>query len=91
MGLQELSSCSSFPKDFDYKIIVTIVSCFMPIKVLNMVESNLYSNIAGVRIIPVLRLRKLRLNEIKFYAKGYTAAIRFIWPQWLVLLTIRQY
>lgn len=58
MELKKLSSCSSFPKDFDYKIIVTIVNCFMPIKVLNMVESNLYSNITGVRIIPVLCLRK---------------------------------
>lgn len=58
MGLQKLGPCSSFPKDFDYKIM-TIVNCFMPIKVLNMVESNLYSNTTGARIIPILHSRKL--------------------------------
>lgn len=58
MGLQKLGPCSSFPKDFDCKIM-TIVNCFMPIKVLNMVESNLDSNTTGARIIPILHSRKL--------------------------------
>lgn len=57
MGFQKLGSCSDFLKT-DYKIIVTIVHCFMPVNVLNIVESNLYSSTTRVRIIPILHLRK---------------------------------
>lgn len=55
-GTSKLGSCSSFPRLFGYKVIVTIINCFMPLTVLNMAESNLYSNTAG--IIPILHVRK---------------------------------